>query len=629
MAKTKKTPVTADQLGDEVGRAITGKLGFPDPILLETAGGKALLVVDEGRPALFVHLVPPGEPINARQQDLAQMCAAEVDGGPADYVWATNNPDVASGYFFSWLEDREISELPTRQRWQENVVRAAGRPRRTAGSAEEYNTLQKEFDDLHEHIYAARENVNSKNDITYELCKCIFLKMHLERDPDYVVPGLEEKLETILSPAFIRAHRDEAVAAIKKAFAAVRELPDYTIQDDAGHSFRIFDPVEAIRLNKPDTFVRIMEMLTKHSLRNLDDEVLGRAFDVMLRAKFESKGGVGIYLTPQPVRDAMIDMALHDILAEDRGALTRRDPRTGRPAFRVCDPCSGSGGFLVTAMRRVRRAINDLMGLDDEQKAKLLREIFEDSFIGADNAPGMVLMARINMAMHGDPKARVFQVDNSLTTNVLLPETFDLIVTNPPFKKGGIKTGSEHGDEILGHFRSDILPDGRCGMAGDKLAMGAKPDSKGVWRPVKSVDPAVLFIDRCLQLLKPGGRLVIVVPDGVLCNSGDRYFREYLLGVKDNETGKFVGGKAVVKAVVSLPPVTFRLSGAGAKTSFLYVQKKRPGDQQGPIYMAVANRVGFDVKANKEIVQEGGKPIPNDLVKIVEVYRQGPAKDLQ
>jgi type I restriction enzyme M protein len=78
-----------------------------------------------------------------------------------------------------------------------------------------------------------------------------------------------------------------------------------------------------------------------------------------------------------------------------------------------------------------------------------------------------------------------------------------------------------------------------------------------------------------------------------------------------------------------LPPVTFRLSGAGAKTSFLYVQKKRPGDQQGPIYMAIANRVGFDVKANKEIVQEGGKPIPNDLVKIVEVYRQGPAKDLQ
>jgi type I restriction enzyme M protein len=629
MAKTKTPAANLDHLVGEVSRVLIERLGYSEPTPIDTAGGNALLCVEQGRPALIVHLVVPGEPIDARQQDLAQMCAAEVDGGPADYVWATNNPDPASGYFFSWLEDREISELPTRQRWQENVARAVSRPQRRAGSAEEYNTLQKEFDDLHEYIYAARENVNSKNDITYELCKCIFLKMHLERDPNYVVPGIEEKLETILAPASMRARREDAVAAIKKAFAAVRELPDYTVRDDAGHSFRIFDPVEAIRLNKPDTFVRIMEMLTKHSLRNLDDEVLGRAFDVMLRAKFESKGGVGIYLTPQPVRDAMIDMALHDILSEDRGALTRRDLRTGRPAFRLCDPCCGSGGFLVTAMRRVRKAINDLMGLDDEQKARLLREIYEDCFIGADNAPGMVLMARINMAMHGDPKARVFQVDNSLTAGIFLPESFDLIITNPPFKKGGIKAGSEHGDEILAAFRSDILPDGRCGMAGDRLAMGAKPDSKGVWRPVKSVDPAVLFIDRCLQLLKPGGRLVIVVPDGVLCNSGDRYFREYLLGVKDAETGRFVGGKAVVRAVVSLPPVTFRLSGAGAKTSFLYVQKKRPGDQQGPIYMAVANRVGFDVKANKEIVQEGGKPIPNDLVKIVEVYRQGPAKKLQ
>ena len=149
--------------------------------------------------------------------------------------------------------------------------------------------------------------------------------------------------------------------------------------------------------------------------------------------------------------------------------------------------------------------------------------------------------------------------------------------------------------------------------------MGAKPDSKGNWKAVKSVDPAVLFIDRCLQLLKPGGRLLIVLPDGILCNSGDRYVREYLMGTKDEETGQFIGGKAVVKAVVSLPPVTFRLSGAGAKTSFLYLQKKRPGDKQGPVFMAVANQVGFDIKQNKEIITG-----ENDLIKILESYKSGP-----
>lgn len=60
------------------------------------------------------------------------------------------------------------------------------------------------------------------------------------------------------------------------------------------------------------------------------------------------------------------------------------------------------------------------------------------------------------------------------------------------------------------------------------LALGSKPDGKGNWQQVEggSIDPAVLFIDRCLQLLKPGGQLLIVLPDGVLCNSGDRYVRE-------------------------------------------------------------------------------------------------------
>ncbi|VCW38730.1 N-6 DNA methylase [Pseudomonas aeruginosa] len=111
----------------------------------------------------------------------------------------------------------------------------------------------------------------------------------------------------------------------------------------------------------------------------------------------------------------------------------------------------------------------------------------------------------------------------------------------------------------------------------DGLALGSKPDGKGNWKPVgATIDPAVLFIDRCLQLLRPGGRLLIVLPDGVLCNSGDRYVREYIMGKKDEITGQFVGGKAIVKAVLSLPADTFKLSGTGAKTSVLYLQNATP-----------------------------------------------------
>jgi type I restriction enzyme M protein len=220
------------------------------------------------------------------------------------------------------------------------------------------------------------------------------------------------------------------------------------------------------------------------------------------------------------------------------------------------------------------------------------------------------------MALHGDPKARAFRTENSLNSDVFAAEQYDLILTNPPFKKGGIKTSDNQ--TLIDFFQNDI-ENGEPQMASGGLALGAKPDSKGNWKTVNSIDPAVLFIDRCLQLLKPGGRLLIVLPDGILCNSGDRYVREYLMGKKDEKTGRFVGGKAIVKAVVSLPPITFRLSGAGAKTSYLYLQKKQPGDEQGPVFMAVADNVGFDVKQNKEVLTG-----QNDLVKIVESYKSGP-----
>src|SRR5262249_52368645 len=139
-----------------------------------------LLVEEGGRPAVYVHLVPSGQPIDPVQENLAQECAAVVDDGPAAYVWATNGP---ANYYFSWLTEVAISELPPREQWAREVG-LAQRAARPKADPVQYKRLQDEFDRLHEHIYAARENVNNANDIIYELCKCIFLKVHLEHHPD-------------------------------------------------------------------------------------------------------------------------------------------------------------------------------------------------------------------------------------------------------------------------------------------------------------------------------------------------------------------------------------------------------------------------------------------------------------
>lgn len=599
------------------------ELGFDEIEEIEVAGEGCLLAVVNGAPAVLVFIPQHLSMITPADQELAQELAAVIDRGPADYVWATATGKLGDGYIYSWIPGKEcqVTSIPTFSEMKGSG--SEGGPRRVmAADPMRFKALQTEFDELHERIYTTREPIDGSNDLTAQLCKLIFLKMHLERHPDFRVPG-DPPFAEVFQRSYIEDHKAVALDQIKRAFSIAKDLPEYNAVDDRGVSFSIFDPSDFIKFQNPGTYALIADMLNKHHLTDpehtgVEDDVLGRAFDVMLRGKFEGKGGMGVYLTPQQARDAMVQMAFHDILREDAGILTRRDPKTNKPVFRVCDPCGGSAGFIVTAMRETRKHVSKLLGLSEKQRAKLLEEIFAEGFVGCDNSPNMVLLARINMALHGDPNARFFRVENSLTTDHLAAETYDLIVTNPPFKKGGVKSPEDSG--ILEAFMSDI-EGGEPGFAGDKLALGAKPNSKGKWMPVSSIDPAVLFIDRCLQLLKPGGRLLIVLPDGILCNSGDRYVREYLMGKKDEETGRFIGGKAIVKAVVSLPPVTFRLSGAGAKTSFLYLQKKQAGDEQAAVFMAVADEVGFDVKQNKEVLLG---PSRNDLVGILESYKAGP-----
>ena len=604
--------------------ALQEKLGYDD-IKTQLVGGEPCALAVHGEHVVVLVFVPESSgPIRAQDQELAIELGATIEG-VAEYVWATSTGEINEGFIYSWLPEMEcqISTIPPFI--ETKGIELERKPYKTKADPAAFKKLQREFDDLHEQIYASREPVDGANDLTAQLCKCIFLKMHSERHPDFRVPSENPnnpgKIFTdIFDDNYIIEHGDKAVAEIKNAFEAARSLGEYNVVDDQGRSFEIFDRDDYIKFRRPKTYASIAKLLNAHRLTEpdetgIEDDILGRAFDVMLRAKFESKGGMGIYLTPQQVRDAMVQVAFHDILSEDSGAITRQDPKTGKTAFKVCDPCCGSAGFLVTSMREVRKQVNKLLGLSEKQRRELLGRIYAEGFEGADSSPNMVLLARINMALHGDPRARVFRVSNSLTTDIFVPESFDLIVTNPPFKKGGIKAKDQ--DDLLEQFRSDIR-DGEPQMTGGELALGSKPDSKGRWKPVNSVDPAVLFIDRCLQLLKPGGRLLIVLPDGILCNSGDRYVREYLMGIKDESTGKFIGGKAIVKAVVSLPPVTFSLSGAGAKTSFMYLQKKQPGDEQGSVFMAVADNVGFDVKQNKEVLTG-----ENDLVRILEAYKAG------
>lgn len=530
-----------------------------------------------------------------------------------------------------------------------------------------YDKLMNGFNAFHERVYQIdKDRVSGKNDIILEVAKILFLesfRLHHDKSQlDFKLEdGSKRNLADVFTVAHVKKHGKQAVEEIQAAFEHFKGHPDYVTTDDAGERHAIFDKNQHLQLSKPGNYQALLELIQDLGpVRNNNDaivkqegtmadiaaDVLGRVFDVFLRANFESKGGLGVYLTPAPVKQAMLGIAFHDIMEETPEILTARNA-DGSPMFRFCDPACGTYGFGSVAMGYLERALADIRGKEttsEVRREKLFQDMLAHSFVGADSAPMMVTLARVNMALLGAPKAQIFYTANSLTSDQLKPCTVDLICTNPPFGTPKFKKTQEESkaayekdmERILELFRSDLTErEGRGGgyhysPTPRGLAMGGQPTKAGVWKNASaSVDPAVLFIDRCLQLLKPGGRLLIVLPDGVLCNSGDRYVREYIMGKKDEKTGQFHGGKAIVKAVISLPSDAFKLSGTGAKTSILYLQKRKASpkdpekfldEPQTDVFMAVADSLGYVVKNNVEDYSTGAT---NDLAAIVGAYVRG------
>ncbi|MDH3601471.1 MAG: SAM-dependent methyltransferase, partial [Candidatus Tectomicrobia bacterium] len=416
-----------------------------------------------------------------------------------------------------------------------------------------YDRLMHGFNAFHEQVYqTVKDRVDGKNDIIEEVAKLLFLESfrlhHDPKDLGFEHDGQKRQLDEVFTYDYVNAHGRQAVEEIQTAFDHFKTHGDYVVTDDTGESHAIFDRTDHLRLGQPRNYETILDLIQNlgpvtdntgkqlkpnGSLQDVAGDVLGRAFDVFLRANFDSKGGLGIYLTPAPVKQAMLEIAFHDILEETPELLSAREA-DGKPVFRYCDPACGCYSFGVVGLGYLERALAQLTGREtgpDQMRNDLFEDMCEHSFVGADSAPLMVTLARVNMALLGAPKAKIFYSENSLISEQLQPCSFDLICTNPPFgtpkfNKSQARAKQDYEakmEEILEKFRSDLTErEGRGGgfdyeptVAG--LAMGGKPNGKGVWQAAKptSIDPAVLFLDRCLQLLKPGGRLLIILPDGV------------------------------------------------------------------------------------------------------------------
>ena len=305
---------------------------------------------------------------------------------------------------------------------------------------------------------------------------------------------------------------------------------------------KIFDKNEKINIRE-NSFRDILAAMSGLNLAAASDDVRGIAFERFLGRTF--RGELGQFFTPRSVVNFMV------------GVL---DPQEDEL---ICDPCCGSGGFLIKAFEHVRDKIVHRGGNNVDARIKRLAS---ECIYGVDANPRMARTAKMNMMMHGDGHSGVHHHDGFLNVNGIFENRFQVIMTNPPF-------GSKVSKQLL-ITESDRFTDAEKikeyqKQYGEQYNKALEQIDKNINTPLLDLFKIskytnlteTLFIDRCLDLLVPGGRMGVVLPEGVLNNKKMEAVRHY------------VEGRAKIVLVVSLPTDVFMAAGANVKPSILFLKK--------------------------------------------------------
>lgn len=288
------------------------------------------------------------------------------------------------------------------------------------------------------------------------------------------------------------------------------------------------------------------------------------------------------------------------------------DPQVGE---RALDPAGGSGGFSTCIFRYLRRKVLKATSPNSYARQKQLATI-KDSVFLVEIAKRLVKIAKCAMLMTGDGQSGMTRGNSIDSYDKLDPwiqsrcckgksNAPTIIATNPPFS--GQKIESMISDKVIlrnftfGHScRLDENGNYSFNMNNDDILQRQAPE--------------LLFLERCLDWLKPGGRMAIVMPKGFLDNISYEQYRQWLLT------------RYILNAVITLHKDTFQPD-TGVRTCILFITKPVvendiPDDY--PIFMAISQRIGQDSKGNNVFVLDGnGKStgvLNHDLDDIADAY---------
>lgn len=411
------------------------------------------------------------------------------------------------------------------------------------------------FDDCHNYVYANEGLLKDK--IFHEMVKLLVMKLYDEKNASK--HGIQFGLTSSEYKNILANIQSGFQDRINRLFGEVRS--EY-------HPFFSDDNLKL----KPLTLAYIVSRFQQVSLTHTPGDIKGEAFQAFVYR--HQRGDRGEFFTPHPIVKLAVQIM---------------DPK---PREKVIDPACGSGGFLIQTISYISRSNPSI------DKSAYVRGYIR----GIEFNPDVALSAMIRLAFEGGEGREIIHA-NTLGESEDFNNDFDIVLTNPPF-------GSKGKVEDQNILRPYLLARKWNRIGNDK------------WNVTRNVlagqSPEILFIEKSLKLLQPGGRMAIVLPDGLLQNVSNGHVRFWLRS------------QAKVLGVISIPQEAFVPYGTGIKTSLLLLQKLPANANK--VFMARIQKIGYDVKGQPVYKRDnkgkliktlsGAHVIDDDINKITDAYSQ-------
>lgn len=394
--------------------------------------------------------------------------------------------------------------------------------------------LTRRFKQAHNSIWAGGQY--NPSEAFDELDKLIFCKIWDERKDRN--QGEPYDFQIFNEPIPKKATKEDIEAIEQKItnelFKRINDLYDEGKKEDP----EVFKDNIRLSAEKVRTVVTYLEEV---NLGDTDLDSKGRAFETFMGSYF--RGDFGQYFTPRNIVEFIVEVL----------PITNKD--------RVLDTSCGSGGFLLYALDKVRRQAGDFYSdwqTDTKQydrHYKYWHDFAKKKLFGIEINEQIARTAKMNMIIHDDGHTNVITMDGLLNPETIIEKTnnrgfqydsFDFIITNPPFGSSVKQTEKAY----LHYYR-----------LGNKETSWLDLKNSAVRKGRSNQSTEVLFIEQCYNFLKEGAYLAVVIPDGILTNSSLQEVRDQI-----EEWYRIV-------AVISMPQTAFQHTGAGVKSSVLFLRK--------------------------------------------------------